>query len=78
MEDQTFQVCLEDESEKFTPSISSSSSSTHTCTEPFSTLYSGLHSDPGNTFSLFAFLSFSAESLKVLYSTFLQGSRCCH
>lgn len=49
----------------------SSSSSTHMCTEPFSTLYSGLHSDPGNIFSLFAFLAFSAESPKALYSAFL-------
>lgn len=46
---------------------SSSSSSTHMCAEPFCTLYSGLRSDPGDTFSQFVFLAFSAESPKALY-----------
>lgn len=48
---------------------SSSSSSTHTCTEPFSILYSRLYSDPGNT--LVVFLAFSTESPKALYRAFL-------
>lgn len=48
---------------------SSSSSSTHTCTETFSILHLGLYSDPGNT--LVVFLAFSAESPRALYSAFL-------